>query len=227
MSDILFHLQQSKQLDEKIDQSGLRDRINHLRIWQCKRLLLSYDELYQQKKYRPAMDFFSEELYGPHDFSQRDKDIKKVLPLMESVLSKSTLATFEVALKLNTLSYQCDIDLVKQLPLDQAINSELYAKAYHDCDNLPARQQQIEYIEILAVKLAEIASRQSIMLMLKLARKPAKLAGLADLQIILESGATAFKKIGQIDGFILPILRGEREIMQKLFAGENCLPDCY
>lgn len=226
LSDILIHLQQSKDLDNEIDNSGLRERINQLRLWQCKRLLLSYEELYSQKKYQPAMNFFTEELYGPNDFSQRDKDIKKVLPLMESVLSKPTLATFEVALKLNTLSYQCDIDLVKQLPANKPITSELYAKAYRACNNQKARQQQLEYIEILANKLAEIAGRQSIMLMLKLSRKPAKMAGLGDLQGILERGATAFKKMGKIESFIQPILSGEKEIMLKLFSGENCLPDC-
>ncbi|NNJ72345.1 MAG: hypothetical protein HKP09_04095 [Enterobacterales bacterium] len=63
------------------------------------------------------------------------------------------------------------------------------------------------------------------MLVLKLARVPANLAGLGDLQRILESGASAFRKIKKIDDFMLPILRGENEIMQQLFAGNNCLPD--
>lgn len=225
MSNILEHLLQSQALDQQIDSLGLRDEINNLRHWQCKRLLASYSELYQKKKYRPAMDFFTDELYGPNDFSKRDSDIKKVLPLMESVLSKETLATFEIALQLNTLSYQLDIDLVKRLKGEQVITSKLYASAYRDCDNQPLRQQQIAHIELLAYKLAGFASRASVMMMLKLARKPAKMAGLGELQVILERGARAFRQIGKIDHFIQPILSGEKEIMEKLFSGENCLPE--
>ena len=135
MSDILSHLLQSQALEQEINQLGLRDQVNSLRRWQCSRLLFSYDELYQQKEYRSAMDFFTDELYGPNDFTKRDEDIKKVLPLMEKVLSKETLATFELALKLNTLSYQLDFDLVKSLDGITDISSEQYAQAYQRCNN--------------------------------------------------------------------------------------------
>ena len=225
MSDILSHLLQSQALEQEINQLGLRNRVNSLRSWQCARLLISYDELYQQKKYRPAMDFFTDELYGPNDFSERDEDIKKVLPLMETVLSKETLATFELALKLNTLSYQLDFDLVRSLGDITDISNEQYARAYLSCNNQEQRQLQLELIEMLANSLAGIARRRSIMLVLKLSRKPAKLAGLGELQAILERGADAFRKIKKIDDFINPILQGETAIMQNLFAGKNCLPE--
>ena len=225
MSDILSHLLQSQALEQEINQLGLRNRVNSLRSWQCDRLLISYDELYQQKKYRPAMDFFTDELYGPNDFSERDEDIKKVLPLMETVLSKETLATFELALKLNTLSYQLDFDLVRSLGDITDISNEQYARAYLSCNNQEQRQLQLELIEMLANSLAGIARRRSIMLVLKLSRKPAKIAGLGELQAILERGADAFRKIKKIDDFINPILQGETAIMQNLFAGKNCLPE--
>ena len=225
MSDILSHLLQSQALEQEINQLGLRDQVNSLRSWQCSRLLFSYDELYQQKQYRSAMDFFADELYGPNDFTERDEDIKKVLPLMEKVLSKETLTTFELALKLNTLSYQLDFELVRQLGGVTDISSEQYAQAYLSCNNLEQRILQLELIDMLAKNLAGIANKTSIMLVLKLSRKPAKLAGLGELQTILERGADAFRKIKKIDDFIKPILYGETVIMQSLFSGKNCLPD--
>jgi len=227
LSDILSYLLQSQTLEQEIDQLGLRNQVNSLRKWQCSRLLFSYDDLYQQKQYRPAMDFFTAELYGPNDFTKRDEDIKKVLPLMEAVLSKETLATFELALKLNALSYQLDFDLVRQLGDVSDISSEQYAQAYRNCDNLEQRQLQLELIELLANNLAGIARRTSIMMVLKLSRKPAKLAGLEELQGILEKGASAFRKIKKIDAFITPILHGETEIMQDLFLGKKVLPQRF
>jgi hypothetical protein len=212
-------------LDQEIDQSGLRNQINLLRNWQCKRLLLSYDALYQQKNYRPAIDFFTDELYGANDFSQRDKDIKKVLPMMEAVLSNNTIRTFEIALKLNVLSYQLDIGLVRQLSANECISSNIYAQAYKACDNQALREKQLDFIKLLANDLAGFANRGSIMLMLKLSRKPAKIVGLGELQNSLERGAKAFRKIGKLDLFITPILEGEKLIMQQLFNGVQCLPE--
>jgi len=227
LSDILSHLLQSQALEQEINQLGLRNQVNSLRRWQCSRLLFSYDQLYQQKQYRSAMDFFTDELYGPNDFTKRDEDIKKVLPLMEKVLSKETIATFELALKLNTLSYQLDFELVRNLDGITDISSEHYAQAYRNCNNLEQRKLQLELIEMLANNLAGIADRTSIMLVLKLSRKPAKLAGLGELQAILERGANAFRKIKKIDDFIKPILQGETVIMQSLFSGNNCLPEKF
>ncbi len=227
MSDILSHLLKSQALEQEINQLGLREQVNLLRKWQCSRLLYSYDALYQQKKYRAAMDFFTDELYGPNDFTERDEDIKKVLPLMEKVLSKETLSTFELALKLNTLSYQLDFELLKNLGDITDISNEQYAQAYLSCNNQEQRQLQLELIGVLAKSLETIAHKKSIMLVLKFSRKPAKLAGLGELQAILERGADAFRKIKKIDSFIQPIIQGETEIMQNLFSGKNCLPEHF
>jgi hypothetical protein len=219
-------------LEQEIEASGLREQVNHLRDWQCQRLLISYSDLYLQKKYKAAVDFFTDELYGANDFSKRDRDIKKVLPMMEAVLSSKNMVTFEIALQLNTLSYQLDIDLVRRLDIDlvrrldsnQKITTDTYAKAYRECDNLILREQQLNQIGLLANNLGDIANRASVMLMLKICRKPAKLAGLGELQSILEKGAKAFQKIGKIEDFIEPILSGEKQIMRQLFKGNNCLP---
>ncbi len=224
MSDILNHLVETRKLESQINALGLRQQLNELRHWQCARLLRSYQALYKNSQYQPAMDFFTEELYGPNDFSQRDKDIEKVLPIMESVLSSSTMETFSLALQLNHLSYQLDIQLLEHLDNTTHISNLEYAQAYQKCNNLSQRQLQLDYIELLANQLNRFARRASVILMLKLSRKPARLAGLSELQALLEKGTSAFKKIGNIDGFIQPVICGERKIMLALFDGKVELP---
>ncbi|NNJ72089.1 MAG: hypothetical protein HKP09_02795, partial [Enterobacterales bacterium] len=110
MSELQAYLSEGQALDTLIKSEGLSAQINKLREWQCRRLLTSHQNLYAQKQFAPAMDFFTKELYGPNDFSQRDKDIEKALPLMESALSDRTLETFGIALQLNTLSYRLDLE---------------------------------------------------------------------------------------------------------------------
>lgn len=225
MSAIIDYLIENQAQEEHIDAMRLRERINQLRDWQCRRLLHTYESLHQQKRFAPAIEFFTTELYGPNDFSQRDADLKKAAPLMEAALSDKTIGTFILAVKLNTLSFKLDIALVQQIGNVDHITSEQYAEAYQACENKDERQRQLEYIELLARELDRIANRASILMILKLARIPAQLAGLGELQRILEEGASAFRKIGKINDFIDPILNGETAIMQKIFAGEPCLPE--
>ncbi|PIP80204.1 MAG: hypothetical protein COW84_06630 [Gammaproteobacteria bacterium CG22_combo_CG10-13_8_21_14_all_40_8] len=224
MSQIVNYLKLSQELQQQVKDQKLGGHLKLIRDWQCKRLLTSYNFLYNKKKYHAAMDFFTQELYGPTDFSERDKEIEKVLPMMQKVLSKDTLDIFELALRLNYLSLSLDVEMAKRLPQKSTLTTEVYADIYKACDNPELRQQQLDYIELIAYELAKIAQRKSIMLMLKLSRKPAKLAGLGELQRILENGAEAFKSIGKVNEFIDPILLGERKIMLQLFQGNDVLP---
>jgi hypothetical protein len=68
-----------------------------------------------------------------------------------------------------------------------------------------------------------------ISVILMLARKPAKVAGVESLHAFLEKGFNAFKELGNVHDFIDPIISRERDMMNALFAAngptENPLPD--
>jgi hypothetical protein len=59
-----------------------------------------------------------------------------------------------------------------------------------------------------------------------LSRKPAKLAGVLALHEFLEHGFKAFKKIGEVDDFIKPVVKQEQELLTQLFdkSAPNPLP---
>lgn len=62
-----------------------------LQNWQRRRLRSSYADLYEQDRYRAAIIFFLEELYGGKDISRRDHDVGRVYPVMVRVLPAETL----------------------------------------------------------------------------------------------------------------------------------------
>lgn len=197
-------------------------KLRALRQWQCKRLLASHDQHYQVPKFKAAMDFFVEELYGPKDFSQRDQDIARVVPKMAKLLPNKALATIEIASHLNYLSLQLDCAMLPHLP--DTIDTDTYAKAYVACKNPKPRAEQIKVIEQLGLDLARVVAIPGISTLLMLARKPAKLAGLDALQVFLETGFAAFRKLGDVDAFLMPMVSKEQALMEQLFAGENPLP---
>lgn len=224
IDNIVAYLSSSAELYEQVQQNGLAEQLIALRQWQCKRLLHSHSDMYQMPKYQRAIQFFVDELYGPKDFSQRDKDIEKVVPKMKKWLPEEALESLAVAIHLNALSQELDVAMLHQLD-GKAITRDSYAAAYIACDNQADRALQIDYIEQLGLDLSEVVKLPGIGFILKMARTPAKMAGLSTLQEFLEDGFAAFKKLGDVKEFIVPVVNKEREIMQQLFDGVNPLPE--
>jgi hypothetical protein len=223
---IIRHLHGISTMQEIADKAGLIPTIRAVQAWQCKRLLVSHQHMYQQKRFQPAVEFFINELYGPNDFSQRDQDIARIVPKMSKFLPEKALQSLASALHLNTLSFELDFGLANKL-VDTEINRESYAKAYVSCDNLNVRQQQIDYIRTLGNDLAEVVKMKGISSLLFISRKPAKMAGVLALHEFLEKGFKAFKNIGNVEDFIIPVVNKEHQIMQQLVNpnSPNPLPD--
>jgi hypothetical protein len=223
---IISHLQQAETLVHKTEALGLTDALRTLQAWQTKRLLATYQDMWQSKRFRPAMEFFIEELYGPTDFSQRDQEIARVVHKMSKLLPNQALESLEAALRLNCLSHQMDMQLTERL-VGQPINRDTYAQAYRQCNNRQQREQQIVLLEGLGQDLSDVVKIKGISALLMLSRKPAKVAGVGALHSFLETGYKSFKRLGDVDDFILPIVTRERQLMENLFTDgiSNPLPE--
>ncbi|MDC0603505.1 hypothetical protein OAP14_10890 [Aliiglaciecola sp.] len=226
LDKIIGHLQHSEKLQHKTHTLGLTERLRELQSWQTKRLLVTYDDMWQSRRFRPAMQFFIEELYGPKDFSQRDQDIARVVPKMAKLLPEQALQSLEAALRLNSLSHEMDLSLTENIH-QGPICAETYAQAYRLCNNRPQREEQIQLLAGLGSDLADVVKIKGISALLMISRKPAKLAGVESLHSFLEDGYKAFKKLGEVDAFISPIIIRETALMVALFdeSQPNPLPD--
>ncbi|MEP1447414.1 MAG: hypothetical protein ABJK37_15020 [Paraglaciecola sp.] len=223
---IIRHLHGISTMQEIAEKAGLMPNIRAVQAWQCKRLLTSHQHMYQQKRFKPAVEFFINELYGPNDFSQRDQDIARIIPKMSRFLPESALQSLASALHLNTLSFELDFDLAKEL-VGTEVNRDTYATAYVNCNNHATRQQQIDYIRTLGTDLADVVKMKGISSLLFISRKPAKVAGVLALHEFLEKGFKSFKNIGNVNDFITPVINKEHQIMQQLINPNlpNPLPD--
>ena len=152
---IVRHLHGLNTMQEIAEKAEIMSTIRAVQSWQCKRLLVTHQHMYQQKRFKPAVEFFINELYGPYDFSQRDKDIARIVPKMSKFLPEKALQSLASALHLNTLSFELDFDLARKL-VNTEINRDTYASAYVSCDNIANRQQQIDYIRTLGHDLADV-----------------------------------------------------------------------
>lgn len=228
LAKIIQHLQETEQMNRLITQQNLTEAIRKLQTWQTKRLLITHDDLWHSKRFKPAMQFFVDELYGPKDFSQRDIELARVMPKMGKVLPNKGLISLQAALRLNCLSLELDIALVQKLG-SKEINRSNYFDCYRQSDNQSKREEQIQLLEELGLDLAQVVKITGISAILMLSRKPAKIAGVKSLHEFLEKGFKSFKKLGEVHDFIDPIINRERDLMHALFAAkgstENPLPE--
>jgi hypothetical protein len=227
LDKILQNLQAIEHMNLLITEQDLTESIRKLQTWQTNRLLVTHDDLWNSERFKPAMQFFVDELYGPRDFSQRDVEVARAVPKMTKIIPNKGLISLQSALRLNCLSLELDIALAQKLG-SEVINRNRYFDCYRQSSNQSQREEQIQLLENLSIDLPKVVRIPGISVILMLSRKPAKVAGVESLHAFLEKGFNAFKKLGNVHDFIDPIISREREMMHALFAAkgptENPLP---
>ena len=217
------HLKTAKdlRLQANGEPATARDRL-FLREWQAGRLARSHADLLASQRFGQAAEFFLSDLYGPKDFSSRDEEVERILPLLIKMLPESALRTVALAVELDALSEELDSAMVAALRSSggiDRIDEDHYAAAYREVGCPAGRLRQIELIRETGEALDRLARKPLLSGMLKLMRTPAHLAGLGDLQEFLERGFNAFRQMGPATEFLDSIDRKERMVSANLFAG--------
>ncbi|MBT3133544.1 hypothetical protein KL866_00130 [Alteromonas sp. ALT199] len=226
--DIINHIHRVNALRDLANKLNVMPTIHQLQHWQCERLLVTHDDLAQQKRYQKAMAFFVEELYGPKDFSQRDADLARVIPKLAKVLPDKAMNAMDDALSLNALSFDLDMAMSQYLQTHcpgEPINKDNYALAYRDVGRIEDREHQIDIISHLGDQLSDVIKIRGIGMLISLSRRPAKLAGLLALHEFLERGFNAFKALGDVQSFVQPVLTKEKALMHVLLDEGVTLPE--
>lgn len=217
------HLQSAKSLRLQInlDPAAARKRLL-LREWQAARLARSHADLLASPRFGQAAQFFLSDLYGPKDFSSRDEEVERILPLLVSLLPASALQTIALAIEVDALTEQLDAAMVVELERAgtiDCIDEDAYTAAYRQVGRRPERERQIVLIRTTGEALERLAKNSLLTALLKLMRAPAQLAGLGDLHAFLASGFAAFRRMGNAREFLDCIESTERKLFQNMFSG--------
>ena len=197
--------------------------LSPLRQWQSQRLAGSFADFLADPRMRPAAQFFLSDLYADRDFSARDRDAARVLPMMARLLPEGLLHAAIDAIELATLSHGLDLRVAEQLshrrdPMAPITPAD-YGRAYRHRGLRRLRRHQIELVLRVGHALDAAVQRHGIYKLLRAARLPAQLAGLSELQAFLERGFEAFDALGGAQDFLSRVAAREREVSERLFAG--------
>jgi hypothetical protein len=205
------------------DGQGLRPECRMLAAWQARRLRHTYRDLLETSRYRKAVEFFLNDLYGDKDFSGRDEGVERVYPIMSRVMPGPALLTISIGIELHAISQELDLDMVAMLwgdmGLRNGLDAKAYAEAYRRCGNQDARRRQIGIVREVAESLDSIVFKPFIYNAVKLGRGPAKMAHLLELHDFIERGFIAFRTMKGSEEFIDAIVSRETAIMESILAG--------
>lgn len=193
-----------------------------LRAWQAARLARTHADLLASDRFGTAAAFFLSDLYGPKDFGDRDAELERILPLMTSMLPVSGLRTLLLAIEVDALSERFDAAMVGQLGelLDRpGMDEAMYGAAYRAVGDRPGRETQIRLIGETGAALDAFAQKPFVRMALKMMHRPAKMAGLGELQEFLERGFEAFRTMPDATEFLGFIVSRERAFSAAQFAG--------
>jgi hypothetical protein len=199
------------------DDPALQKQLLRLQKWQSQRLMRSHDDLHRSPRYRLAVEFFFNELYGA-DARRRDADLIKVQSAMERLLPREGLVALCLAIDLETLSQELDAQVTRALPAGP-VTDERYAEAYRQAGRRADRERQIELMDEIGTYLDGVVRKPIVRGLVRLARGPAHAAGFGLLQEFLERGLAAFEAMHGAGEFLRTIRARETRIMERLFAG--------
>jgi hypothetical protein len=191
-----------------------------LRAFQSQRLARTYSDLLGSPRYGPAARFFLAELYGAQDRAERDETVSKVVPILARMLPAGAVRALAIAVRLDALSEELDLALVRALREEGGLDAARYARAWQRCANRAARERQIALIMEAGQVLDRLTKMKTVGIALRLMRGPAHAAGFGGVQDFLEVGFNAFAHMGDAAEFLATIRTRESAVAERLFAGQ-------
>ena len=223
VSRLMSGLDRAAEVRSRVESDpGQADRRQVLRAWQAERLAATYPDLLGSPRYHATAEFFLSDIYGPRDLTRHEASVRKLVPMMEKLLPAAGLDTIADAVELNALSESLDAAMTDELGAGvMQLDAARYAAAYRKVGCRPDRERQITLICDLGRSLDKLTRQPLIGTTLAMMRKPARLAGLAELQTFLERGYDAFRGMKGAGEFLDTIATRESELLGAMFAGDD------
>jgi hypothetical protein len=193
-----------------------------LQVFQSNRLRRDYRDLSAIPMYEPVGEFFFTELYGPHDFSQRDNDARRLQHFLH-IVPGVHLHDIEDLLDLISTTAELDDGLTKLL-IDRDVpitfDEPLYEQLYREADNYDMRYRQLELISISLGNVFRLSRSQLLGIALERSGMIAQLAGFGSGHLFLLKGYRALRDVTEIDHFATTIYNRELERLNRIFGRE-------
>ena len=216
---IRAHLARVAALREQAKDSGLSAPVHAVKQLQARRFRATYLDFMDEPRRVPATRFFLDELYGEHDFAERDAQFSRIAGALERIFPPAlTVLAVDLA-EMHALTETLDHQMAGHwLALGDGVAApERYLRSWRLTGQRMERERQLAVVQHMGRELEKHTRSKSLLMALRLMRRPAQTAGLSALQQFLEGGFAAFATLGDAQGFLSTIAEREQHWMDTLF----------
>jgi hypothetical protein len=216
---IRTHLARVTRLREQADLAGLAQALFAVKQLQAQRFRATYADFLTDARHAPAARFFLDELYGDHDFRERDTQFGRIAGALERLFPEAVSQLAVDLAETHVLTESLDHQLATHwLAQDPASPSALrYVQCWRRTGQQDQRMHQLAVVLHMGTELQRLTRMLALRMTLKMMRRPAQAAGLADLQQFLERGFDAFATMGNAERFLAAIMERETDWIDTLF----------
>lgn len=203
---------------------ALDARVGALKRYQQARFARTYADLLVSDRYRDAATFFLQDLYGPHDFAERDAQFARVAPKVVRLFPDALSPVVAELAELHALSERLDGRMAEAMAgtLDVTVPAPApYVRAWRRVGERDSRDRQLALVQSIGAALDRLADRAWLLGTLRMMRRPAQAAGLGQLQAFLERGLASFRSMKGAADFLDRVRRRERRLLDALFDDER------
>ena len=190
-----------------------------LQVFQSHRLRRDHADLAAEEEYRALGEFVFEELYGPHDFSARDDQARRLhqfIHMIPGVGLRDIQQVFELLEISNKLDESVAAWLVAlDAPID--FDEPLYERAYRLADNYDERVKQLELVRAVLYNVRQLARKPLLGTTLRHTQSLANAAGMGDIHRFLRMGYQAIQPVQDIHRFVETISLREHDRLDRIY----------
>lgn len=222
-SDLIrTHLGSVTQLRAQAQSKGLQGAVDDIKRLQASRFRGTYADFLDHPRYAPATRFFLGELYGVHDFSQRDAQFARIAGALERLFPEAVAQLAVDLAETHALTEVLDHQLAQYwLGLEPSLPPERkYIMSWRLTNARASRARQLQVVQHMGLELHRLTSMKTLRLGLRMMRNPARAAGLDSLQHFLEAGFEAFAALGDARPFLETVAQRESHWVNALFDQE-------
>lgn len=197
--------------------AGQAGAVHAVKQVQARRFRASYTDFLDDPRHAPATRFFLDELYGEHDFSQRDAQFGRIAGAIERLFPDAVSDLAVDLAETHALTESLDHTMATHWLTAPGSDAARYLSAWRATGERAQRERQLAVVLHMGRELQRLTRMASLRLALRMMRRPAEAAGLGSLQQFLERGFDAFGHMGDAAGFLGAIARREQDWINTLF----------
>lgn len=191
-------------------------RVLLLKQWQHQRMQITYATLLKDRSTADLVSYFLEDIYKGIDLSDIARSLSKSLGIAGKLFTD--LSLIRLALAFNTLNGEIDqrvTEILSPQCLTQ-LTEEEYVKACEEAAVIEDHLTSIALIGEFAVGLDATVHNPVVYGAFKVAKLPAKLAGLGNLYGLLDKGFSAIRAMPEAEATIQRIVSHETWVHQRM-----------